>query len=185
MDKSITTQTKKKTIAMSIKAAWIRLKEILSVIINKLRLIIHNHTSSSENKHEREDLLAKINSLTKELEDAKRIEKDLKARIEQSTLDVKYSKTLICFQRIDDMFRNLEANIASPNFQNNVNLAIEEVFRAYGYMFVDYTEQTKDFYDCEYQPIDKPEVILRAVVRMKGNIAAKGKIFIPINSDGK
>ena len=40
--------------------------------------------------------------------------------IANSTLDRKYSKTLVCFQRIDDMFRNLEANIASPNFQRNV-----------------------------------------------------------------
>ena len=111
---------------------------------------------------------------------------NIQRQLKESTLDIKYSKTLMCFQRIDDMFRNLEANIASPNFQNNVNLAIEEVFRAYGYMFVDYTEQTKDFYDCEYQqPIKEPVIIFRAVGRVvdyqKREVepVRRGKIFLP------
>ena len=180
MDKRITNQTKKRTLAMSLKAAWIRLKEMLSVVINKLRLIIHKYTSSSENKHGREDLLAKINSLTQELEDAKRIEKDLKARIEESTLDIKYSKTLVFIQRIDDAFRNLDANIASPNFENNVRICIDEVFRAYGYRFTDYSEQTQYMYECEFQPIEAPEVIFRAVTRTDGSVAVKGKVFLPI-----
>ena len=105
--------------------------------------------------------------------------------IANSTLDRKYSKTLVCFQRIDDMFRNLEANIASPNFQRNVYMALNEALLSYGYRFMDYTEQTKHFYEVEHQPIEAAEVIFRAIGRIEnpqtGEIvpAVKGKVFLP------
>ena len=112
--------------------------------------------------------------------------KDRDRTIAQSTLDYKYSKALVCLQRIDDMFRNLDANIASPNFERNVYLALNEVLFSYGYRFVDYSENTQQFYECEYQPIAAPDVIFRAIGRIDnpqtGAIrpAVMGKICLPL-----
>lgn len=129
-------------------------------------------------------LEAQLRSLKAELKGAQASCAALEAKVQtieqQSTLDYKYSKTLVCLQRIDDMFRNLDANIASPNFERNVRMAMDEVLFSYGYRFADYAEQNKQLYDCEYQPIEAPEVIFRAITRADGTLAVKGKVFLPL-----
>ena len=141
---------------------------------------LDNHDNDEVKK-----LQYQIQSLNKELRDAQIYRTTLESKISylehECTLDCKYSKTLVFFQRIDDMFRNLDTNITSPNFEQNVRIAIDEVFYAYGYRFIDYSEQTCEMYDCEYQPVDRPEVIFRAIVSTNGRIATKGKVFLPIN----
>ena len=124
----------------------------------------------------RETIIAKNNEIKKL---NKHID-ELNETIANAKLDKKYSKTLVFIQRIDDAFRNLDANIASPDFESNVRICIDEVFRAYGYRFTDYSEQTQDMYECEYQPIEAPVVIYRAVTRTDGSVAVKGKVFLPI-----
>ena len=123
----------------------------------------------------RETIIAK----NKEIAELNKHISELNNAIANAKLDKKYSKALVFIQRIDDAFRNLDANIASPNFENNVRICIDEVFRAYGYRFTDYSEQTQDMYECEYQPIEAPEVIFRAVTHTDGSVAVKGKVFLP------
>ena len=144
----------------------------------------HNREQDNHDNDEVKQLQYQVQSLNKELRDAQIYRTSLETKISnleyECTLDKKYSKALVFIQRIDDAFRNLDANIASPNFENNVRICIDEVFRAYGYRFTDYSEQTQDMYECEYQPIEAPEVIFRAVTHTDGSVAVKGKVFLPI-----
>ena len=107
---------------------------------------------------------------------------ELNETIDNAKLDKKYNKTLVFIQRIDDAFRNLDANIVSPKeFEKNIRICIDEVFLAYGYRFTDYSEQTQDMYECEYhkdQQIEAPQVTFRAVTRTDGSVAVKGKVFL-------
>ena len=125
----------------------------------------------------RETLVAK----NEEIANLNKLICELNETIANAKLDKKYSKTLVFIQRIDDALRNLDANIESPDFESTIRTCIDEVFRAYGYEFTDYSEQTQNMYECEYQPIEAPEVAFRAVTRKDGSVAIKGKVFLPIN----
>lgn len=129
----------------------IKIDESLELLSRQMRIL----------EEVREILHAKENEIKELKEQVVR----LNEKISNATLDIRYSKVLVGFQRIDDMFRNLEANIASQNFKRNIDIILDDVFLSYGYRFVDFTEETKDFYDCEYQAIDAPEVVYRAVGR--------------------
>ena len=164
---------------------------LLAVIVTLVAVVIFvvakglaAKREESQQQSKVELLESKLLTLSAELkgEQASRAALETKIRVmeQQGTLDCKYYKTLVCLQRIDDMFRNLDANIASPNFERNVRLAMDEVFGSYGYRFEDYTEQTKHLYECEYQPIEAPEVVFRAITRADGTVAVKGKIFLPL-----
>ena len=143
----------------------------------------HNREQDNHDNDEVKQLQYQVKSLTKELRDAQIYCTTLESKIsnteQEFTLDQKYRETLVFIQRIDNAFRNLDANIASPNFADNISKSIDIVFSSYGYRFTDYSEQTKDMYDCEYQPIEAPNIVFRTVTRKDGCIAVKGKVFLP------
>ncbi|MBQ8853032.1 MAG: hypothetical protein IJZ67_01860 [Alistipes sp.] len=129
-------------------------------------------------------LQSKIQALNAELKGELAGRAALEAKIgqieQQCTLENRFRRTLVSYQRLDDMLRYLEANDSASNFCSNARMAIDEVFCAYGYNFVDYSEQNKNLYECEYQSIASQKVVLRAIVRSDGELAVKGKVFLPI-----
>ena len=148
----------------------------------------HNREHDNHDNDEVKKLQDQIQLLNQELRASQINRTSLESKISnlehECTLDKKYNKALVFIQRIDDAFRNLDANIVSPKeFEKNIRICIDEVFLAYGYRFTDYSEQTQDMYECEYhkdQQIEAPQVTFRAVTRTDGSVAVKGKVFLPI-----
>ena len=129
-------------------------------------------------------LQSKIQTLNAELKGELAGRAALEAKIgqieQQCTLENRFRRTLVSYQRLDDMLRYLETNDSASSFCSNARMVIDEVFCAYGYNFVDYSEQNKSLYECEYQSIASQKVVLRAIVRSAGELAVKGKVFLPI-----
>lgn len=88
------------------------------------------------------------------------------------TLETRYSRVLLSFQRLDIRLKHLE-----PQVEAYINSLINDALSPYGYTFVDFCRETEDFYDIENQPTNNDEVVYRAIVKADGSLAQKGKVY--------
>ena len=117
-----------------------------------------------------------------DLEKAKSDNLKLKAELEaakavvpeEQSLDKKYWQVLEMIQHID-----FAANIVDPNIGQSIKLLLNQTLELYGYEFVDYSDQTKDYYFREQQPINEVKVTCRGLKKKDGSVALEGKVFIP------
>lgn len=155
-----------------------------------IKLICYNHIEDT-NCDTVEKLSNMINKLNKDLDKANkelaRANEDLyKANKEKNnslnltdkmdnnyTLETRYSRVLLSFQRLDIRLKYLE-----PQVEAYINSLINDALSPYGYKFVDFCKETKDFYDTEIQPTANDEVVYRAIIKADGSLAQKGKVYI-------
>lgn len=146
--------------------------------VNKIKVkkqITDIETTYSSLNIENKELKEQISSLKTTIE-------ELQKRVGQSRSSTKledsHPKILAFFQSIDASLEGLPES--DNSFVRTIRMEEDMALKAYGYKFVDYQENDIN-YDAEYQPIEQPQLIVRAIVDKTGKIAAKGRIYLPLH----
>lgn len=116
-----------------------------------------------------------VTSLTNKL---KELEKQFSNSDIPSTLETDYPRILLFFQMLNITIEGLpESDIG---FVNTVVMEQNMAMMTYGYKFVDYLDH-ETLYDTEYQPLENPKLISRAIVDKNNKLIIKGRIYLPLN----
>ena len=146
--------------------------------INKLKVkkqITDIETTNSSLNIENKELKEQILSLKITIED---LEKQVGQPSGSTKLEDTHPKILAFFQSLDASLEGLPES--DNSFVRTMRMEEDMALKAYGYKFVDYQENDIN-YDAEYQPIEQPQLIVRAIVDKTGKIAAKGRIYLPLH----
>lgn len=121
------------------------------------------------------DLKDQVSSLNSRLTD---LENQLKDCNHLPQLETNFPKILTFFQMLNITIEGLPDS--DIGFVNLVGMEQNLTMMTYGYKFVDYANN-ETLYDTEYQPLERPKLISRAIVDKSNNLIVKGRIYLPLN----
>ena len=131
-----------------------------------------------KNEQEIGNLHSKLDAILDRLGEGKKLVEMNRAnyRLENSYVDI-----LIFFLNINTCIEN-DSSI-NKDFAHYIQTEIQRVLAKYGYKIVDFSEETRDHYDIEYQPIlEDFELVRRAIINNEDELIIKGKIYLKLNN---
>lgn len=82
------------------------------------------------------------------------------------------------YQTLDIVLTDLPQNELTSRINNNIKKILDDL----GYKFKDFDPKNYDgIYGIEKQPLEKIQLVCRAIVDKNGNTIAKGKVYLPMN----
>jgi chromosome segregation ATPase len=138
-------------------------QEKIDTLLGELKYVKAENSTLKENNN---DLKCQIHYLENTIKE-----------FEERGLEMKYVEILKLLQLLNISTERLPDSI--QDIKTTLQFELNRVFDTYGYKMVEYSSETTSFYDVDYQPIDNPQLNVRAIINKDNNIAVKGKIYLP------
>lgn len=140
-------------------------QEKIDTLLGELKYVKAENSTLKENNN---DLKCQIHYLENTIKE-----------FEERGLEMKYVEILKLLQLLNISTERLPDSI--QDIKTTLQFELNRVFDTYGYKMVEYSSETTSFYDVDYQPIDNPQLNVRAIINKDNNIAVKGKIYLPMS----